>query len=72
VNRRFAKGATGEGEGGEEESLNDPETDQRNPSSQPDWLTDDFYKNQIQPKLSNVACASVRQNAPEHDRPTRT
>ena len=37
-----------------------------------DWLTDDFYKNQIQPKLSNVACASVRQNAPEHDRPTRT
>ncbi len=30
-----------------------------NPSSQPDWLTDDFYKNQIQPKLINVSLSQI-------------
>jgi hypothetical protein len=52
-----AEGAMGTREGGEEDGSNDPETDQGNPSSQPDWLTYDFYKNQIQPKLINVALA---------------
>jgi hypothetical protein len=30
-----------------------------NPSSQPDWLTDDFYKNQIQPTLINVTLSQI-------------
>jgi hypothetical protein len=30
-----------------------------NPNSQPDWLTDDFYKNQIQPKLINGSLSQL-------------
>jgi len=30
-----------------------------NPKSQPDWLTDDFYKNQIQPRLINVTLSQI-------------
>ncbi len=29
------------------------------PSSQPDWLTDDFYKNQIQPRLTNITLSQI-------------
>ncbi len=30
-----------------------------NPSSQPDWLTDDFYKNQIQPRLIKATLSQI-------------
>jgi hypothetical protein len=30
-----------------------------NPSSQPDWLTEDFYRNQIEPKLFNVTLSQI-------------
>jgi CRISPR-associated endonuclease Cas1 len=30
-----------------------------NPSSQPNWLTDDFYKNQIQPRLTNTTLSQI-------------
>ena len=30
-----------------------------NPASQPDWLTEDFYKNQIQPKLVNCSLSQI-------------
>lgn len=30
-----------------------------NPSDQPDWLTDDFYKHQVQPKLVNVGLSQI-------------
>jgi len=30
-----------------------------NPSSQPDWLTDEFYKNRIQPRLRNVTLSQI-------------
>lgn len=29
------------------------------PSSQPDWLTEDFYRNQIQPKLANTTLSQI-------------
>jgi len=29
------------------------------PSSKPDWLTDNFYTNQIQPKLTNATLSQI-------------
>jgi hypothetical protein len=29
------------------------------PSSQPDWLTEDFYKNEIQPRLINATLSQI-------------
>lgn len=30
-----------------------------NPASQPDWLTQEFYKNQIQPKLTSCSLSQI-------------
>jgi hypothetical protein len=30
-----------------------------NPSSQPDWLTEEFYKNRIQPQLINATLSQI-------------